>query len=159
MLKLSTDDLAHLIDKYQEGLFRFAFFRTGSTGDSQDIVQGVFLRLYDRPKGFAAIENIKSYLYRSVSNACSDHHRRRQSLKTVPLTHAVAHAADDEARREYERIAALLDTLPPEQAEIIRMRTVDSLPFDEIAEILQIPPATAKSRFRYGIEKLRSKIL
>jgi DNA-directed RNA polymerase specialized sigma24 family protein len=38
------------------------------------------------------------------------------------------------------------------------MRTTDDLSFIEIADILQIPPATAKSRFRYGIEKLRSNL-
>ncbi len=163
MNERKLDALEAVIDTYQDGLFRFAFFRTGSTQEAADIVQSVFLRLYERHKDFAAIENMKSYLFRSVSNACADHHRRKQSRQTVPLAHAASHASDDvenaDAAAEYERINGLLATLPAEQADVIRMRTVSSLAFAEIAEILQVPQATAKSRFRYGIEKLRSKIL
>ena len=164
MSEQKRDELERVIDQYQQGLFRFAFFRTGSTDDSRDIVQGVFLRLYDRHGDFAAIENMKSYLYRATANACADHHRRRQSRKTVPLLHAAAYASGDDPdaptpEGEYERINTLLASLPGEQAEVVRMRTTDELSFVEIAEILQIPLATAKSRFRYGIEKLRSNIL
>lgn len=162
MNERKLDALEAVIDTYQEDLFRFAFFRTGSTQEAADIVQSVFLRLYERHRDFAAIENMKSYLFRSVSNACADHHRWKQSRQTVSLAHAALHASEEtgsaDAAEEYKRINALLETLPDEQAEVIRMRTVSSLPFAEIAEILQVPQATAKSRFRYGIEKLRSNI-
>ncbi len=161
--KRKTDELERVIDEYQQGLFRFAFFRTGSVDDSRDIVQGVFFRMYDRHRDVTAIENMKSYLYRATANACSDYHRRRQSRRSVPLSHAAARAEEEDpgaptAETEYERINALLDRIPIEQSEVIRMRTVDDLSFIEIAEILQIPPATAKSRFRYGVEKLRAEI-
>lgn len=167
MSERKTDELERVIEKYQEGLFRFAFFRTGSESDSQDIVQSIFLKLYDRHRDFAAIENMKSYLYRAAANACADHHRRRQSRRTVPLVHAADRAGEEldpdihppTAGTECERINSLLSILPGEQAEIIRMRTVDDLTFVEIAGILQIAPATAKSRFRYGIEKLRVAII
>jgi RNA polymerase sigma-70 factor (ECF subfamily) len=164
MSQQRRDELKRVIDQYQEGLFRFAFFRTGSADDSRDIVQGIFLKLYDRGARLAAIENMKSYLYRATTNACWDYHRRRQSRKTVPLDHAAAISSDIDpdaltAEAEYQRINALLETLPAEQAEVLRMRTTDELSFSEIADILQIPEATAKSRFRYGIEKLRANIL
>jgi RNA polymerase sigma-70 factor (ECF subfamily) len=165
MLEQKILELEKIIDTYQQGLFRFAFFRTGSTDDSADIVQSVFLRLHERHGNLAAIENIKSYLYRAVANACSDLHRRKQSIRKVPLVHAAIHTGEPAdydalvtAEQEYIRINTLLDTLPGEQAEVIRMRTTDDLSFIEIADILQIPPATAKSRFRYGIEKLRSNL-
>jgi RNA polymerase sigma-70 factor (ECF subfamily) len=155
-------ELERVIDQYHEGLYRFAFFRTGSADDSRDIVQSVFLRLYDRHRDMAAIENMKSYLYRATANACADYHRRRQSRKTVPLVYASNVASDSNsvtAESEYQRINTLLATLPDEQSEVLRMRITDELSFAEIADILQIPVATAKSRFRYGIEKLRSNIL
>jgi RNA polymerase sigma-70 factor (ECF subfamily) len=155
-------ELERVIDQYHEGLYRFAFFRTGVADDSRDIVQSVFLRLYDRHRNLAAIENMKSYLYRATANACADYHRRRQSRKTVPLAHATNVASDsnpDTDESEYQRINTLLATLPAEQAEVLGMRISDELTFAEIAEILQIPIATVKSRFRYGIDKLRSNIL
>lgn len=58
-------------------------------------------------------------------------------------------------REEAERIAALLDRLPEEQAEVIRLHTFASLRFTEIAQTLQLPASTVKSRFHYGIERLK----
>lgn len=67
-------------------------------------------------------------------------------------------SGDQELREEYERIAGLLATLPEEQAEVIRLKTSDSLTFARIAELTGSTEATVKSRFRYGIGKLRKLI-
>ena len=155
------DEIERVIDEYQEGLFRFAFFRTGALEDSQDIVQSIFLKMYDKERHTEVIENIKSYLYRSISNSCSNYLRKKQSIKNVPLNYAESQLEDnnnDDLIREYEWIRTMMDGLPYEQAEVIRLRTVDGLAFTEIAEILEIPATTVKSRFRYGIDKLKSKI-
>ena len=80
---------------------------------------------------------------------------------TLPTERAAALAddsGDQELREEYERIAGLLATLPEEQAEVIRLKTSDSLTFARIAEITGSTEATVKSRFRYGIGKLRKLI-
>lgn len=61
-------------------------------------------------------------------------------------------------RQEYERIVALLDDIPFEQAEVIRMNTIDNLSFVEIAEILDLSVSTVKSRFMYGVNKVRAKL-
>ena len=62
---------------------------------------------------------------------------------------------EHEAREEARRIETLLNRLPPEQAEAIRLHTYASLRFTEIAEVLRCPVSTVKSRFAGGIEKLR----
>ena len=80
---------------------------------------------------------------------------------TLPTERAAALAddsGDQELREEYERIAGLLATLPEEQAEVIRLNTSDSLTFARIAELTGSTEATVKSRFRYGIGKLRKLI-
>ncbi|WP_295935530.1 RNA polymerase sigma factor [uncultured Alistipes sp.] len=161
MNQTKIDQLGQIIDQYQDQMFRFAFFRTGSLEDSRDIVQDVFLKMYGRIGRNAVIDNVKSYLYRSISNSCSDYMRRKQSTKHVPLNQALQYPEKDDDRElieEYQRIDALMEELPGEQAEVIRMRTVDSLAFTEIAEILGVPVTTVKSRFKYGIEKLKTKI-
>jgi RNA polymerase sigma-70 factor (ECF subfamily) len=56
---------------------------------------------------------------------------------------------------EYRRIEKLLQTVPDDQAEIIRLRVLDNLSFIEIAGLLVIPVTTVKSRFKYGIDKLK----
>lgn len=95
--------LERIVDRRQDSLYRFAYFRTGSQADADD-------------------------------------------------------SGDQELREEYERIAGLLATLPEEQAEVIRLKTSDSLTFARIAELTGSTEATVKSRFRYGIGKLRKLI-
>lgn len=56
---------------------------------------------------------------------------------------------------EYRRIARLLTEIPDEQAEVIRLRIYGDNSFAEVAEILSLPLPTVKSRFLYGLEKLR----
>ena len=59
---------------------------------------------------------------------------------------------------EYLRITALLSSIPEEQAEVVRLKCVDGLKFREIAALLGIPLATAKSRYRYGIGHIRDNM-
>ncbi|MDD2197558.1 MAG: sigma factor, partial [Bacteroidales bacterium] len=62
------DELERVIVEYQNQLFRYAFFRTGSYADSQDIVQNVFIKLYNNNGNLSSIKNVKHYLYRSITN-------------------------------------------------------------------------------------------
>ena len=59
---------------------------------------------------------------------------------------------------EYTMINRLLSIIPKKQSEVIRLHIHAGRTFKEIAEILDIPEASAKSRYRYGIEKLRANI-
>uniref|UniRef100_UPI003FD79168 sigma factor-like helix-turn-helix DNA-binding protein n=1 Tax=Alistipes putredinis TaxID=28117 RepID=UPI003FD79168 len=95
---------------------------------------------------------------RSPTAAAYHRHRRNATLPTERAAALADDSGDQELREEYERIAGLLATLPEEQAEVIRLKTSDSLTFARIAEITGTTEATVKSRFRYGIGKLRKLI-
>ena len=103
---------------------------------------------------------MERYPSRAIATRGCDYHRHRGKA-TLPTERAAALAddsGDQELREEYERIAGLLATLPEEQAEVIRLKTSDSLTFARIAELTGSTEATVKSRFRYGIGKLRKLI-
>jgi RNA polymerase sigma-70 factor (ECF subfamily) len=159
-------ELEIVITEYQDQLFRFAFFRTGSFADSQDIVQDLFIKLYKENGHLDAVNNIRFYLFRSISNACIDYHRKNKKNKfeTIDTANIPAELHAKEASHEllrieeYRRTEMLLSELPDEQAETIRLRVLDSLSFAEIAEILEVPVTTVKSRFKYGIDKLKLKL-
>lgn len=148
-------ELEELVDSCREPLFRFAFFRLGSRMDAEDVIQDAFLKWASRPE--RTVGHPRAYLFRMVSNGCCDRRRRRTPL--VPLDQLTApsdeSAEEREAHEEARRIEALLDKLPPEQAETIRLHTYASLRFTEIAEVLRCPVSTVKSRFGSGIEKLK----
>lgn len=155
-----------IITEFQDQLFRFAFFRTGCFEDSQDIVQEVFIKLYHKKEYFHSVKNIKSYLYKSISNACIDYQRKNRKItfESIDSTVQPLYMHENETLQnmiqieEYHRLETILNELPNEQSETIRLKVFDDLSFVEIAEILEVPVTTIKSRFKYGIDKLRNRL-
>ena len=131
------DELERVITEYQDQLFRHAFFRTGSYADSQDIVQDVFVKLYYNNGNLSSIKNIKHYLYRSITNACFDYHRKSgkqkfESIETANLPSHINEKGTSEVLiqiEEYKRLEELLKVVPEEQSEVIRLRIFDDLGF------------------------------
>ena len=85
-------------------------------------------------------------------------YKKTSRLKTVPLDTRVDVAdtiPDKQNEDDYQRIALLLKEIPDEQAEVIRLRIYGDNSFAQVAEILSLPLPTVKSRFLYGLEKLR----
>ena len=160
-------ELEDVITEFQDQLFRFAFFRTGCLADSQDIVQEVFIKLYNDQKDLASVHNIRYYLFRSIANACTDYQRKNKKSKFERIDRVnIPNDLNErdssfklELLEEYTRIENLLSRLPDEQAETIRLRVLDDLSFKEIVAIREVSVTTVKSRFKYGIDKLKSKIL
>ena len=153
------NELEILIVKEQDMLFRFAYMRVGSRADAEDIVQNVFLKFFRSSEGLGSVRNIKHYLIRSISNACKDFHRRKQD--NLPLEKADKEIVSDDdlkMHEEYLRITELAGTLPQEQKEILYMKCIDGLKFREIADILEIPQATVKSRYRYAIQSIQKQL-
>ena len=153
-------ELEALVSGQQDRLFRFAYMRVGNRADAEDIVQEVFLKLFRSGEEMHRVRKMEHYLLRSINNACRDYHRKKH-YDVVPLEAAGQFAEDEEdrsLREEALRIGKILETLPAEQAEVLRLKCSDGLKFREIAAILEIPVATAKSRYRYAIGYLQKNI-
>ncbi len=154
--KTGTKELERLVTAEQDRLFRSAYMRIGNREDAEDVVQDVFLQLFRSNTDLTQIQNLQCYLIRSVHNACT----RWQQKKAVdfrPIEDAITVPCptdDRDIHEEYLRINNLLDQLPSEQAEVLRLKCIDGLKFREIAEFLNIPESTAKSRYRYVIENI-----
>ena len=150
------EELERIVTERQDWLFRFAYMRIGIREDAEDVVQDAFRRLREQ----TGIGNVEQYVIRAVSNACTDYFRRKP-MQVVTLDRAKQVAvseADRQIHDEFVRISRLLDTLPPEQSEIVRLKCYDSLTFKQIAELQGIPEATAKSRYRYAIIRIQQQI-
>ena len=153
------NELESIIVREQDMLFRFAYMRVGRRADAEDIVQDVFLKLLRSSESLSSVRNVKHYLIRSISNACKDFHRRKQDI--LPLEKAEREMVSDDDLKMYEeylRITALARTLPPEQREVLYMKCIDGLKFREISDILDIPEATVKSRYRYAIQAIQKQL-
>lgn len=153
-----VDETERLMATERHGLLQYACYRLGNPDDAEDAVQDVFVRLHQRlSEGDTEVRNLSAYLYRSLANLCVSRLREVGRTPTVSLDSQpdpIAPEAED-FEQEYRRINRLLAEIPEEQAEVIRLRYYGDKSFQEIADILGIPLTTAKSRFTYGIEKIK----
>lgn len=151
--------IENIICDFQDGLYRFAYFRTGSAADAQDIVQSVFINMYSTGQ-YAQVDKLKAYLYKSVANACSNFHRQKRTTVNEAILDnkdsGVSTATPLMLKEQYKTMLSLLQKIPPDQAEVIRMRLTDELHFKEIAQLLEEPETTVKSKFKYGMDKLKA---
>ena len=153
-------ELERIVVERQDWLFRFAYMRIGIREDAEDVVQDALLSVFRRLREQTGIGNVEQYVIRAVSNACTDYFRRKP-MQVVTLDKAgqvSVGEADSQIHEEYLRVSRLLDTLPPEQSEIVRLKCYDDLTFKQIAELQGIPEATVKSRYRYAIMHIQQRI-
>lgn len=155
----STSRFVEAMQSERPNMLRYAHYRLGSREDAEDAVQDAFLMLCNREYdvGCDDIANLRSYLFRMLSNLCATRLRRTpyiQHLSTDVLRNLSAEQPGTFGQ-EYCKITLLLASIPDEQAEVIRLRIYGNKSFAEIAGILLLPLPTVKSRFRYGIDKIR----
>ena len=152
--------LTEIMQTERDHLFQYACYRLGSAAEADDVVQDLYLRLWKQGARLAEIEDLKGYVYRSLTNSCTSALRSRRQF--VPPETLDTLSSDDLAPKDFEQefrlIKRLMAFLPDEQSEVIRLRIYGGRQFDEIASICNIPLTTAKSRFRYGIDKLRKTL-
>ena len=153
-------ELERIVTERQDWLFRFAYMRIGIREDAEDVVQDALLSVFRRLRERTGIDSVEQYVIRAVSNACTDYFRRKP-MQVVTLDRAeqvAVNEGDRQIHEEFLRVSRLLDSLPPEQSEIVRLKCYDDLTFKQIAELQGIPEATAKSRYRYAIIHIQQRI-
>ena len=153
-------ELERIVEERQDWLFRFAYMRIGIREDAEDVVQEALLSVFRRLREKTRMDNVGLYVIRAVSNACTDY-LRRKPLRVVKLDEAIeipVSEGDRQIHEEFVRINRMLDSLPTEQAELVRLKCYDDLTFRQIAVLQNIPEATAKSRYRYAIMHIQQML-
>ncbi len=158
----TTQLIFEILDAEKEKLFQYASYRLLNIKDVEDVLQNMYVKILDNPQRFLNVGNKRSYLYRTVSNECTD--LIRANARIEPLSDEAFATLDRESlqpdnfEEEFIMINRLLTILPMEQSEVIRLRHHSNLSFQEIADIMEVPLPTAKARYRYGIEKIRKSL-
>jgi len=158
----SKDALKVLYEKYKDDLLGLAITLLRDRSLAEDVVHDVFVSFAGMTGSFRLNGTLKGYLSTCVANAARDRNRLR-SRRDVGLDAAegmqsdsgdpIEHAIDGE---QSGRLTQLLGHIAYEQREVIVLHLHQEMRFKEIAEALGISINTAQSRYRYGLDKLRS---
>ncbi len=159
----SKDALRTIYRKYADGLLTLAGNLLDDKAGAEDVVQDVFVKLVQSIETFRLTGSLKGYLATCVANRCRDY--RRRNKRGQAACENQAQAATREARsplqlvirsEELQKLSTALSELPYEQRETIVLRLHGDLRFRQIAKMQNVSTKTAQSRYRYGLDKLRS---
>jgi len=157
-------DIARLYDEHAQPLYAFLLILTRDEADTRDLLQELFVKLARSPHLLAGIRAERAFLIRLAHNAAIDLMRRRGSRNRTKENFAAeiispfAPVRDPDEKVFRENLAAALGELPEEQRAVVHLKLWEGLTFEEIAAALEIPPNTAASRYRYGLDKLRDRL-
>jgi RNA polymerase sigma-70 factor, ECF subfamily len=157
-------DLQRLYDAHAQALFAFLLNLTRNEADTRDLLQEIFIRLARQPGSLWPARDERAFLIRLAHNAAIDLLRRRASRQKYQEAfgaerNSVFTTTDDPDEQGFrEALAAALGELPADQRAVVHLKLWEDLTFEQIAETLGIPPNTAASRYRYGLDKLRARL-
>ena len=153
------EEFEQIVGRYQNRLFRFAFMRIGIREVAEDMVQDVLIKVFKALGSGGKVSNLEYYLLHSINNACVDYFRKKKpSILSIEEVSDLPNETDRDITEEFRRIKRLLDDLPYEQAETVRLKCYDDLTFRQIAELHNASESAVKARYRYAILKIREKL-
>jgi len=149
-------ELKALYEKHGSALAAYACCFGLDFGSAEDVVQQVFLKLLEGR--VACPQTPAAYLYRSVRNTALN--RRRDITREAEMPEVTSWLiSPDGLAEEALAVRAALRDLPDEQREAIFLKVWAGMTLQEIADLLDISINTAASRYRYAVEKLRTRLL
>ena len=167
---LRGDDAAweELVRVHTRKVYALCYRFTGSGSEAQDLTQEVFLRVFRTLRTFRSAEgSFATWLARVTRNLLIDHYRRtRQERVTdsieeqLPMLEEAGAAAPERpdhavaGREASEILQATLQKLSPDLREAVILRDLQEMEYREIAEVLEIPEGTVKSRINRGRAEL-----
>lgn len=152
------DAAGGLIDRYQKPLFNVALRMLRDTQDAEDVTQTVLLNALLKLRSYDPKYRFFSWVYRMTVNESLNVLKRRK--KTVALDDAPGlasgAAATDRVTEVQDRVGKALQELKPDDRAIVVLRHFVSFTYEEIAEVLEVPVPTVKSRLFTARDRLRT---
>lgn len=158
-----------LVGRYSRPLFRFLARFVGSAAAAEDLLQETFLQVFTSAESFQEGRRFKPWLFTIAANKARDHLRSRRRRGELALDATVGgdeesasfadllandlQVPEDQAgRRELqENVAAVIDRLPDHFREVLVLGYYERMPYKQIAEILDVPLGTVKSRLHAAV--------
>ncbi len=157
----SKDALGHIYEKYKKDLFVLAVTLLNETSAAEDVVHDVFLSFVRTIEKFQLTGSLKGYLLTCVANRVRNVNKAKnqQSIEAAP-EELVRSGLNEPLRsiicnEQLQQLRSTMAQLPYDQREVIMLHYQAQMTFKTIAKLLGISVNTAKSRYRYGLDKLR----
>jgi RNA polymerase sigma-70 factor (ECF subfamily) len=165
------DSFNQLVLRWERPIYALAYRVIGREEDARDVAQETFLRAFRALKGFKGQAKFSSWLYRITLNLCRDWIRRErrtpvvqppEGIDVIELAGETSPSESIEelvSRHELGRaVGKAMSQLPEEQRTAIILKEYHGLTFQEIADLLDCPLSTVKTRLYQGLSVLRKQL-
>jgi RNA polymerase sigma-70 factor, ECF subfamily len=167
------DAFGQLVVKWQGAIQRLCVRMIGDSHRGEDMAQEAFSRLFAHRKDYQPSARFSTYLWRVAMNLCYDELRRVKRRPEMPLEisvvdgdetfsvldgHATGDLQPDAALQRHEQaemVRQALQRLPEHYRSVLILRHYENLKFREIADVLDVPEGTVKSRMAEGLDLLQ----
>ncbi|MGB0851077.1 MAG: RNA polymerase sigma-70 factor [Bacteroidia bacterium] len=148
--------------KHYPSLLNFAIYLTNSRSDSKEIVNDVFVSVWQKKGKLKIDDSLKSYLFTAVKNRCYNFHSKKR-IETTEISDSdkVSSFKADSIVQEKEmqkQLIDILDSLPPKCRQVFVMSRIDGLSYNEIASLLEISSKTVEAQISKALKVFRKKI-
>jgi RNA polymerase sigma factor (sigma-70 family) len=148
------DAYSDLFNYYLPKLSQYIYpFANGSREDTEEVIQEVFLKVWEKRETLVTIRSFGSYLFRMAKNQLIDLLGKRKSTRNLHVKYVASremyHTQPEQGilYAEYHHIAQkAIEQLSPKLQKVFLMRSQDELSLDEIAQKLDLPKETVKKR-------------
>ncbi|MBB6236845.1 RNA polymerase sigma-70 factor (ECF subfamily) [Pedobacter sp. AK013] len=165
---LSDDEEAFtsLFYSYKDKLYSFIFRITGSAEIAKDIVQDVFLKIWNTRHNACQVENFNAFVYRMAKNAALDQLKRTSresiavsSLRLLANEHMASDPFEDMKATEIQlKYELALKKLPKQQRVVYELHHIEGEDYVEIAKKLNLSIPTIRSHFRNALNSLKGSL-
>jgi RNA polymerase sigma-70 factor (ECF subfamily) len=162
------DAFGELVTRYQDRLFNSLVRMVGSHDDAADAVQDAFVQAFTKLESFRGAAQFYTWLYRIAMNVALSRRRRRRPMASVdqakesvgdePLDAAEGPEDVVLSQERVEHVQAALADLGDEHRQILVLREIEGFAYEEIADVLELPVGTVRSRIFRARAQLKEKL-
>lgn len=168
------DAFEQLMRDNQNRIYTLALRMAGNPEDAMDLSQEAMIRAWKGLKDFRGGSSFSTWVYRLTSNVCLDFLRREKRRQGVeggpslddeeaPLPQPADHSGDPHALLEQKElrhtVEQSLQELPPHHRQVLVMRELSGMSYQEIGQALELDPGTVKSRIARARQALKKNLL
>jgi RNA polymerase sigma-70 factor (ECF subfamily) len=166
-----ADAFGEIVQRWERRIYALAFGMLGREEDARDATQETFLAAFRNLRGFRGEAKVSSWLHRIAVNQCITRQRRARTRAESALEEeterdaaafsVAAHESPARRAETRERTLAVrraVTALPPDLRQVIVMKEFEEMTFQEIAQVLELPQSTVKSRLYTALKQLRMRL-
>ncbi|HZK55457.1 MAG TPA: sigma-70 family RNA polymerase sigma factor [Desulfosporosinus sp.] len=164
ILEGNSERYDDIVERYQAGLYRTAFYYTQSVEDARDITQEIFIKAYNSLASFKQNSTFSTWLYRIAVNHCIDWTRKNKPLleERPCVDHLCAKEGSPEdlflQQEITSEVHAAVSSLPTIYSTVLILYYFEDFSPQQIADIMDTPKRTVETRLFRGRNLLKDKL-